>query len=125
MLRNSFTAPTVVASAFLGLAVAEPAQAEDFRTVESADTFVSLITGRELRRLGIALTVTPQGEIEGDAFGYPVTGQWSWDGQYFCRDLYWGGDDLGYNCQLVEVRGDTIRFTSDQGAGQSARLSLR
>jgi hypothetical protein len=75
--------------------------------------------------MGIRLTVSPEGEIAGRAFGGPVTGEWTWQNGYFCRDLYWNGSDLGYNCQLVQANGDTLRFTSDQGAGMFADLTLR
>jgi len=115
----------VLTGTVLSLAAAAPVAADDFRVVDTADGFVSLISGRELRRLGIRLTVSPQGEIEGRAFGAPVTGEWTWQGGYFCRDLFWNGDDLGYNCQLVQADGDVLRFTSDQGAGMSADLTLR
>jgi hypothetical protein len=38
----------------------------------------------------------------------------------------WSGTEIPYNCQLVEVAGDSqIRFTVDQGAGDSATLNLR
>lgn len=125
MTRAACAVPGVLAGAFLGIAAASPVAAEDFSVVGSADRFVSLVTGRELRRLGIRLTVTPEGQIIGQAFGAPVTGEWTWQGGYFCRDLFWNGDDLGYNCQLVQESGDTLRFTSDQGAGMSADLTLR
>ena len=109
----------------LSIALPDTARAENFRPIESLDRFVSLTDGRELRRFGIRVAVTPEGQIEGRAFGGPVTGAWTWQGGYFCRDLYWNGDDLGYNCQLVEERGDTLRFTSDRGAGIYADLRLR
>ena len=102
-----------------------PAQAEGFTTLTSRDSFVRVIEGRELRRFGIRLTVTPDGRIEGRAFGADVTGQWDWDGDYFCRDLSLGNEDLGFNCQSVEVSGQTVRFTSDQGTGEYADLTLR
>ncbi|NKX45541.1 dihydrodipicolinate reductase [Roseibacterium sp. KMU-115] len=111
--------------ALLSVATADAAGAEGFSVVQSADRFVSLVDGRELRRFGIRLNVTSEGQIEGQAFGSPVTGEWTWEGGYFCRDLYWGGDDLGYNCQLVQENGDTLRFTSDRGAGMFADLTLR
>lgn len=118
---------TLLAIAGLGLGlIAGPrtAQAEEFRVVDSDTRFVALIEGRELRRLGIRLTVTPTGEIQGRAFGGPVTGQWRWENGYFCRDLFWNDTDLGYNCQLVQENGPTLRFTSDQGAGMFADLTL-
>ena len=114
-----------IAGLDLGLIVGpRTAQAEEFRVVDSDTRFVALIEGRELRRLGIRLTVTPTGEIQGRAFGGPVTGQWRWENGYFCRDLFWNDTDLGYNCQLVQENGPTLRFTSDQGAGMFADLTL-
>ena len=118
---------TIFAIAVLGLGLIagqRTAQAEEFRVVDSDTRFVALIEGRELRRLGIRLTVTPTGEIQGRAFGGPVTGQWRWENGYFCRDLFWNDTDLGYNCQLVQENGPTLRFTSDQGAGMFADLTL-
>lgn len=118
---------TILAIAGLGLGLVvgpRTAQAEEFRVVDSDTRFVALIEGRELRRLGIRLTVTPTGEIQGRAFGGPVTGQWRWENGYFCRDLFWNDTDLGYNCQLVQENGPTLRFTSDQGAGMFADLTL-
>ena len=43
----------------------------------------------------------------------------------FLWDLFWGGDPLGYNCQEVQVTGESIRFTSDRGAGASAEFRMR
>ena len=55
---------TILAIAGLGLGLIvgpRTAQAEEFRVVDSDTRFVALIEGRELRRLGIRLTVTPTG----------------------------------------------------------------
>ena len=101
------------------------AAAEEFDIVQSRDTFVGLIDQRELTRFGIRLSVAPDGDISGRAFGTPVTGEWDWDGGYFCRDLFWGETNLGSNCQSVQVRGDTLRFTTDRGEGIFADLTLR
>ena len=107
------------------LFIAPPAFAEQFQQVTQRDTFVSLMNGRELTRFGIKLEVTPDGKIDGRAFGRNVTGAWRWNGGYFCRDLYWGSRDLGPNCQAVKVQGRTVRFISDQGQGEFADLVLR
>ena len=110
---------------FLSLALAAPAIAEGFNPVKDRSQFVSLMENRALTRFGISVNVTSDGGIKGRAFGSPVTGSWRWDGSYFCRDLYWGDMDLGANCQAVERKGNTLRFTSDQGQGRSADLYLR
>lgn len=104
--------------------LAGPAFAEGFQRVEDKNGFLSLLKDRELKRLGIRLKVLQDGRIAGRAFGQQVTGQWDWRNGYFCRDLAVGGDPLEYNCQLVQVKGRTMRFTSDQGAGIYADLRL-
>lgn len=105
--------------------LALPAHADGFSQISDRDTFVSLVNGKELTRVGIKLTVSPNGAITGRAMGYDVTGSWTWNAGYFCRDLYWGGDDLGANCQAVKVQGNTLRFISDKGTGDSADLRLK
>lgn len=106
------------------LCLAAPALAE-LSKVNSADEFKQIVSGKTLTRPLIKLQVGPSGEISGRGAAWEVTGNWSWEGGYFCRSLEWGGDDLGYNCQEVRVSGSKIRFTSDQGTGDSAEFTLR
>lgn len=104
---------------------AAPALAE-FKRVTDRDNFLLLVEDRDLTRFGIRLKVADSGKISGRAFGQNVSGDWSWSSGYFCRDLYINGDMLDPdNCQTVEVSGNTLRFTSDKGAGDSADLRLR
>lgn len=115
-------------SAAVVLALAAPVAA--FDRITDADEFARLIEGRVLTRFGIRLQVStlgqPEGgQINGRGFGYPVTGAWRWEGGYFCRDLDWGGSDLGYNCQAVLRNGTVLRFVSDQGSGDHADFRLQ
>lgn len=96
-----------------------------FERVDSRDTFVDLVNGRTLTTLGVRLQVSPTGEIRGRAFGQNVTGAWEWQNGYFCRRMQAGNTEVPMNCQLVELNGATLRFTSDRGAGDNARLTLR
>jgi hypothetical protein len=125
MLRQTLAPATLTATLALS---ALPAAANDFEPVSDLAEFLSLVDGRELRLglFGISLKVTPDGRIDGTALGYEVTGSWAWQDGFFCREMDWGGTPIPYNCQLVEVRGnDVIRFTVDQGAGDSAQFNLR
>ncbi|MFZ5964548.1 dihydrodipicolinate reductase [Thalassococcus sp. BH17M4-6] len=97
----------------------------DFAKVTDRSEFVALVNGKTLSRPLVSLSVSPSGGISGNGAGWDVNGEWSWKDGYFCRDLYWGGDALGYNCQEVRSDGTKIRFTSDQGAGDSAEFRLR
>jgi hypothetical protein len=100
------------------------AMADGFNKVTDKSEFVTLVSGKTLKRTGIRLQVASSGTIVGRGMGRDVQGDWRWDNGYFCRDLFWGKRDLGFNCQQVEVNGSVIRFTSDKGAGQYADLRM-
>ncbi|MCV3270253.1 dihydrodipicolinate reductase [Roseobacter sinensis] len=99
--------------------------AAEFAKVDSQDEFISLIQGKELRRPFVRLEVSSEGQISGMGAAWPVTGSWTWQEGYFCRDLFWDGDPLGYNCQEVRAHENRIIFTSDRGTGDSAEFRLR
>ena len=117
LLTAAVLAVTIVTSA--------ASAAQGFQTVREQARFLDLVTGKQLTRFGIRLTVTPDGAIRGRAFGREVTGNWQWSDGFFCRDLFYGERDLGPNCQQVQVSGDTVRFTSDRGEGIYADLELK
>lgn len=112
----------------LALFITTPAMAAAFDRITDRDTFLALIADKSIsnRLYGVRLIVADSGEINGAAWGWDITGTWDWRDGYFCRQLYWGGDDIGYNCQMVSARsGDEMRFTSDMGVGDSASFKLR
>jgi len=113
----------------LGLATltAMPVTAMAFERISDRAVFVNAVGGKDLRiaLYGLTLNVRDDGTISGRAAGWDVTGTWSWDNGYFCRDMDWSGYDIGYNCQLVEVDGNRIRFTVDQGSGDDAVMRIR
>ncbi len=115
-----FRAATLVAC----LSLAGPAFA-DFQKVSTAQEFTRLVSGKTLTRPMIRIEVMPQGAISGKGLKWDVSGRWDWKNGYFCRDLAWGGDSLGYNCQEGRVNGRKIRFTSDRGAGDFADFNLK
>ena len=104
--------------------VATPALAE-FTKVDEQAEFVSLVQGKKLKRPFVNLQVSADGDISGRGAAWDVEGNWTWKDGFFCRDLYWGGDALGYNCLEEKATGDRIRFTSDRGQGDSAEFRLR
>jgi hypothetical protein len=110
------------------LATALPASAEGFLTVTDKTRFLDLVQNRELRigLYDLSISVLPDGRIAGSALGWEITGQWAWKDGYFCREMDWSGTPISYNCQLVEAEGaEKLRFTVDQGKGDSATFRLR
>ena len=106
------------AALFAGSASAELA------IVSSQSDFVRLITGKTLSRPLITIKVAEDGRISGKGALWAVTGDWTWRDGFFCRSLYWGGSELGYNCQEVRASEGRVRFTSDGGEGDSADFKL-
>jgi hypothetical protein len=106
------------------IALATPALA-DYQQITTKSDFVALMNGKSLTRPFVKIQVRPDGQITGRGATWDVTGNWQWKSGFLCRDLQWGGDDLGYNCQSVEADGSKIRITSDKGTGDSAVFSLR
>jgi len=96
----------------------------EFSKVVSKSQFMRLVADRTLTRPFVELQVTSDGQIQGRGLQWDVSGEWAWRDGFFCRSLFWGGDDLGYNCQEVRADGARLRFTSDQGTGRSAVFSL-
>lgn len=110
------------------LATPVAATANEFEPVSDQATFLNLVKDRVLKigLYNLAITVLPDGRIEGSALGWAITGKWQWQDGYFCREMDWSGTPIKYNCQLVEVQGaEKVRFTVDKGAGDSATFRLR
>ncbi len=104
--------------------LATPVAAE-FAKVNSGEEFKQIVVGKTLSHPLFKLQVSPDGGITGTGMRREVSGDWTWQDGYFCRDLFWGAKKLAYNCQEVRVNGKKIRFTSDKGAGQKADFRIR
>ena len=119
---------SALAALIILLGTASAGMANTFQPITDKQTFLTLLDGKNLsnRLYGVNLSVTSDGKITGKGAAWPITGSWTWENGYFCRAMDWGGDPIPYNCQLVEVRnGNEMRFTVDQGAGDSASFMLR
>jgi hypothetical protein len=97
----------------------------DLSVITDKSKFVAVIKGKTLQRVFMKLNISLDGKISGRAVTRPVAGDWQWNDGYFCRSLFWGRRDLGYNCQEVSLAGRKIRFTSDKGEGDYADFILR
>jgi hypothetical protein len=104
------------------------ASADGYEPVREEGRFLDLVKDRALRigLYNLTINVLPDGRINGSAMGWDITGSWAWKDGYFCREMDWSGTPISYNCQLVEVsEGSSMRFTVDQGTGDSAVFRLR
>jgi hypothetical protein len=108
--------------------LAGPLRADSFIPIRELPVFLKLVEGRDLRigLYNLTLNLSADGTITGSALGWGITGAWEWKDGYFCRNMDWSGYAIEQNCQLVEALGaEKMRFTVDQGAGDSATFKLR
>lgn len=119
------TALTRTAATLSFIAMASAAFA--YQPITDRETFLNALGDRNLsnRLYAVELSVSPDGAIAGSGAGWEILGTWYWQDGFFCREMTWGGDPIPFNCQLVEFDGRDMRFTTDQGAGDSASFRLR
>ena len=109
----------------IALLVSPAFAATGYTKINDKGEFLKLVRGKTLTRPLIKLEVSSAGSISGRGASWDVNGKWTWQNGYFCRDLNWGGTELGYNCQEVGLSNGKVRFTSDKGRGRSAEFRLR
>jgi len=113
--------------ATLLICIAVPAQASDTLVISERDSFLKILAGRALRlgMFDLSIQVRADGTLAGSAMGWQVTGDWAWKDGLFCRKMDWSGYPIEYDCQLVEKRGEKLRFTSQAGRGRHADFRLQ
>jgi len=101
------------------------AAAQTNQWIREENEFINLIDGKTLNRFLIKLSVGKDGTISGTGAGIDVKGNWYWQGDYFCRSLFWGEQNLGSDCQKVELINQKLFFTADQGSGATAGFTIK
>ena len=101
------------------------AAAQTNQWIREENEFINLIDGKTLNRFLIKLSVGKGGTISGTGAGIDVKGNWYWQGDYFCRSLFWGEQNLGSDCQKVELINQKLFFTADQGSGATAGFTIK
>jgi len=101
------------------------AAAQTNQWIREENEFINLIDGKTLNRFLIKLSVGKDGTISGTGAGIDVKGNWYWQGDYFCRSLFWREQNLGSDCQKVELINQKLFITADQGSGATAGFTIK
>jgi|GEM_PF-175527 len=62
---------------------------------------------------------THDGVIKGIFGGQQLTGNWTWEGEFFCRTSTLGSMDLGADCIQIDVTPNKMRLVLNKGEGMS------
>ncbi|GGB07347.1 hypothetical protein [Allosediminivita pacifica] len=86
--------------------------------------FIARVTDRPLRAEGICFTIRSDGGMTGEIDGVPLAGQWIWRDALFFHWAALGGEELGSDCELIEVRGNRMRYIREEGRGAASVVEI-
>lgn len=87
--------------------------------VLSREQFVKLISNRSLVGDGNRFVLHSDGRISGQIDGAKLSGNWHWEEAYFCRTATIDGNDLDHDREAIELRGNYMRYTRNEGHGDA------
>lgn len=117
-----FKATTIILS--VGLSVAAGA-AGAWERIQTEAQYRERVAGRQITLENGHVTFAADGSAAGAWNGTPMVGSWTWSDGFHCRTLRIGSNDLGTDCQLIELQGNQLRATAQRGQGRvtTARLN--
>lgn len=123
MRRIGLGLGVAAAIALAGCMTAEAPTSGEFRQITTAAEFTEMLAGRDMlfgedviRFSGNRFAAFRNGELR-------TTATWSFENGQYCRaGQFVDGRPLARDCQVVEIRGDEIRFTRGDGSVGTGRL---
>lgn len=95
-----------------------------WQRILTREAFCSAFAGRVLIGEGMRFVIHADGRITGRADGARLSGSWTWQGAFFCRDVRLDGADPGHDCEMIEQSGRRMRYTRARGSGAATIVSL-
>ncbi|MCT4558604.1 MAG: hypothetical protein N4A61_11175 [Pelagimonas sp.] len=103
-----------------------PAHADIYKRIDTAADFNTHIVDKKLvfehGTARIRADGSTGGRLKKQGKFY---GNWIWQSGYYCRNLVIAGEQTGTDCQLVEVSGNTARFTRNRGGGYTTHIDIK
>lgn len=123
-----FFYPTIAAACIaLSACAANKPDTSEYERILSKDQYLELVADRVVKMEGSNFSGTnfSDGTMEGASGDNKLSGTWTWEDNHFCRDGIMGGKPLGRDCQVVEIFGNTLKVTRDEGKGKVVFLQLQ
>jgi hypothetical protein len=122
-MKNVFFAAALVAGAVI---VGGPLAAE-FSRVKSEEQFRTNLVGKKYHdKYGNWFRWNADGTMSGKLKSKKkFSGAWVWSKKFVCRNVRIAGEELGTDCQIIEVDGNSVRFTRKKGKGDSGVLTMK
>ena len=119
-MKVTFSALAALALAAAAISTPETAEAQGWERVITEQQFRDRIVDRRIvTPEGNSFTPHADGSVTGQWGGQPMVGGWQWYQGMWCRNVRVGqSPEIGTDCQLIELLGNEIRSTRDQGRGE-------
>jgi hypothetical protein len=103
-----------------------PALADNFKRIKSAEEFNAMVVGKTIDWDGGTAVLYANGKTDGKLKKQgKYTGNWVFSKGFYCRNLVINKKETGTDCQTVEIDGNKMRLTRNQGKGQATVFSLK
>ena len=124
ILNSAGRVAGVAAAAFVLCVSASSDVASGERRITTEEEFRRVVVDRKHNASWGYTINRKDGTIRGFYKGKFVSGEWSWEGEYYCRDVMIDLKELGHDCQVVTVSGNRIVYTRKKGSGKTATFEL-
>lgn len=91
-----------------------------WQRVETEEAFRQAFADKRLSLGDMTFTIHGNGRISGRIGDSRLTGAWYWQDRYFCRTAELDGEDLGLDCEIIETRGNQMRYIRHKGKGEAS-----
>jgi hypothetical protein len=113
-------------SLVLAMTFATSTLAQSFKRITTEEEYRASVVGRKMvDEKGNWFMMKSNGKMTGKAGGKKFSGVWNWQSGFFCRNGRVGTKDIGSDCQIVELSGNTLRGTRKQGKGDTYTYTLQ
>jgi len=111
----------------MALGAAASVSAQSWQRVTTEQQYRDRVVGRTIIfESGNSVVSHPDGRVTGRWGGQPMVGGWQWHQGFWCRNVRVGNSpETGTDCQRIELRGNQVRLTRNQGRGDSGVGTLQ
>lgn len=95
-----------------------------WKRLTSREEFVAAFAGVTLVGEDLRFVIHEDGRLAGVAGGLPLSGTWYWSDGLFCRTADLDGEPLGLDCEVIECRGDQMRYIRERGEGEASIVEI-
>lgn len=97
---------------------------DGWQKITTERAFLAAFSDKQLFADDLRFVIHSDGTMTGTIGDAVLRGNWYWRDIFFCRTAELDGEDLGLDCEIIEARGNQMRYTRNEGAGEASVVTL-